>query len=68
MSGTVRMRHEGVEGEIEVAACAVPHHQAAGWLVVDAPSAAPSGPALVEPEPSAGSAPKRRRATKEESE
>lgn len=31
---TVRMRHDGVEGEIEVAETAVPTHERSGWVVV----------------------------------
>jgi hypothetical protein len=31
----VRMRHEGVEGEIEVADISVPTYERSGWMVVD---------------------------------
>lgn len=36
-AGRVLMRHPDVEGEIEVAASAVPHHERSGWLRADQP-------------------------------
>lgn len=45
----VKIRHAGVDGTAVVPESALPHHQAAGWeLVEDEPKPAPVKPAPVE--------------------
>lgn len=76
MSDYVRMRHPGLPKDqtITVAASAVPHHRAAGWVPVDHPAPSPqpapepepeSGPALDVPDPQPARS-KRRRTTEGE--
>lgn len=55
----VRMRHPGLEAEIEVFASAVPHHGSAGWELVPEDETVPT------PDPKKITKPSRTRTTKE---
>ncbi|WND33952.1 hypothetical protein RI578_06445 [Streptomyces sp. BB1-1-1] len=69
MSDYVRLRHPSLPKDqtITVAASAVPHHRAAGWVPVNEPEPQPAAPAPAAPaDPDPKPARTRRRATEGE--
>lgn len=59
MAGTVWMRHPSLPPEqlIQVPEVSVPHHQAAGWEVTDAPAKPKPAPRKTGPAPESAAAP-----------